>query len=180
VARRGPTSCFDTTYAFDRGDAHFVVLNVYCDSDGEARTDGDISPELYRWLAADLADNRRPWVFVFGHEPAFPQPDATWGTQRHVGDSLDKYPARRDAFWALLASRRVTAYVHGHAHQYARLLRSGVWQIDAGIARGAGKHDTFLRVAVDAERVTFSSWRSLGEGRFRKVDEWQAVRAATP
>jgi hypothetical protein len=180
VARRGPAPCFDTTYSFDRGDAHFVVLNVYCDGDGDARTDGDISPELYRWLAADLAENHRPWVFVFGHEPAFPQPDATWGTQRHVGDSLDKYPTRRDAFWELLASRRVTAYVHGHAHQYARLLRSGVWQIDAGIAQGVGKHDTFLRVTVDAERVTFVSWRSLGEGRFRKVDEWQAVRPATP
>jgi hypothetical protein len=180
VARRGPRPCSDTTYSFDRGDAHFVVLNVYCDSAGEARTDGDISPELYRWLAADLGDNHRPWVFVFGHEPAFPQPDATWGTQRHVGNSLDKYPTRRDAFWELLASRRVTAYVHGHAHQYARFLRNGVWQIDAGIAQGAGTHDTFLRVTVEAGRVTFASWRSLGEGLFRKVDEWQAARPATP
>jgi hypothetical protein len=180
VARRGPTPCPDTTYSFNRGEAHFVVLNVYCDSGGEAHTDGDISSELYRWLAADLADNDRPWVFVFGHEPAFPQPDATWGTRRHVGDSLDKYPDRRDAFWELLASRRVTAYLHGHTHQYARLLRSGVWQIDAGIARGAGTHDTFLRVTVDAERATFASWRSLGEGRFRKLDEWQAVRPQPP
>jgi hypothetical protein len=176
VERRGPAPCPDTTYSFDRGDAHFVVLNVYCDSVGEASTGGDISSELYRWLAVDLADNRRPWVFVFGHEPAFPQPDATWGTRRHVGDSLDMYPTRRDAFWGLLALRRVTAYVHGHDHQYSRLLRSGVWQIDAGIAQGAGKYDTFLRVTVDAERVTFASWRSLGEGRFQKVDEWQAVR----
>ena len=180
VARRGPPPCPETTYSFDRGEAHFVVLNVYCDGGGDARTDGDISPELYRWLAADLADNHRPWVFVFGHEPAFPQPDAKWGTLRHVGDSLDKYPARRDAFWALLSDRRVTAYIHGHAHQFSRLLRDGVWQVDAGIAAGTGKHDTFLRVTVDVESVTFASWRSLGEGRFRKVDEWQVVRPATP
>jgi hypothetical protein len=178
VARRGPPPCPDTTYSFDRADAHFVVLNVYCDGGGDAGTDGDVSPELYAWLAADLADNRRPWVFVFGHEPAFPQPDATWGTSRHVGDSLDKYPARRDAFWALLSARRVTAFIHGHAHRYSRVLRDGVWHVDAGIAEGAGRHDTFLRVTVDAERSTFASWRSLAEGRFRKVDEWQVLRPA--
>lgn len=180
VARRGPPPCADTTYSFDRGSAHVVVLNVYCDARGDARTDGDISPELQAWLAADLDANRLPWVFVFGHEPAFPQPDATWGTRRHVGDSLDKYPAHRDAFWQLLAERRVTAYIHGHAHQYSRLLRDGVWQIDAGIAAGTGRQDTFLRVAVDAGRVTFAAWRSLGTGQFRKVDEWQVARPAAP
>jgi hypothetical protein len=48
------------------------------------------------------------------------------------------------------------------------------------MAQGAGEYDTFLQVAFDAERVTFASWRSLGEGRFQKVDEWQVVRPVTP
>ncbi|TLN08166.1 hypothetical protein FDZ74_12375, partial [bacterium] len=167
LARSGPAACPETTYSFDVAPVHFVALNEYCDADGDASTDGDISPLLYDWLASDLGAATQPYTFVIGHEPAYPQPDADLGgPARHLGDSLDKYPENRDRFWALLAREGVTAYLTGHTHAFSAYFKDGVWQIDAGHARGAGDTSlpsTFLVIDVTRQAVLLRVYRGAAD-----------------
>jgi len=149
VVRAGPPGCEETTYNFDYGNAHFVVLNEYYDGGSDRVTDGDITDALHGWLIQDLVASAKPVVLVFGHEPAFPQPDDDTGRLRQQNDSLNAHPQNRDRFWQTLKTHDVTAYICGHTHNYSAVrLRSdgsidpsgtgGVWQIDSGHARGTG------------------------------------------
>jgi hypothetical protein len=167
----GPTGTVETTYTWNYGRAHFVVLNEYWNggtaAGSDVVTDGDIVQELYDWLSANLADDDRPpLVFIFGHEPAFPQ-------NRHFGDSLDKYPSNRDAFWALLEDEHVQVYFCGHTHFYSKHQEEGgnVWQFDAGNAGNDtnGNGFTYFDVVVSNNRVTVNVYRDsdgAGPGTF--------------
>jgi len=174
IVNIGPPGSVETTYSFDYEGAHFVALNEYYDGSSDVGTDGDIVPALYDWLADDLAATDKKWIFVMGHEPAYPQPDADWGDSRHVGDSLDQYPVNRDNFWQLLAHYNVTAYFCGHTHRYSRYLKDEVWQVDSAQARGTDQYDTFLRVTVEDSRVTFDTYRSL-YGTFALTDSFLRI-----
>ena len=115
IVNTGPTGCPETTYSFDYENAHFVVLNEYCDVGGDDVTSGDMPDHLYDWLVADLQGTNKEHIFVFGHEPAYPQPDADNGRERHVGDSLDQYPTNRNRFWTLLRNEGVGGlYLRAH------------------------------------------------------------------
>lgn len=157
----GPAGTVETTYSWDYGSVHCVMLNEYWDGGTapgcDVATNGDIVPQLHAWLAADLAATKKPIIIVFGHEPAFPQ-------NRHIGDSLDAHPENRDAFWSLLESdERVKAYICGHTHVYSKYRRPGgrVWQIDVGNAGNntSGDGSTFLDVVVSDTQVQFNVWR---------------------
>jgi len=165
----GPPDCEETTYSFDYQNSHFAVLNVYCDTQSDTRTDGAIVDALYDWLAADLAATQQPHIFVIGHEPAFPQPDVDTYTERQVGESLDKYPITRDHFWALLAEHQVVAYIHGHTHSHSVVQIDGVWQLDEGHAMGARAQaalSTFVVVRVAGSAVTYETYRASREGDY--------------
>ncbi len=158
----GPATCPDTTYSFDYQNAHFVMLNVYCDENSAWGIDGSISDVLYDWLAADLAATQQTHIFVVGHEPAFPQTDAETGIVRHYGESLDQYPAARDRFWQLLQTQHVLAYVHGHTHGYSITNYGGVWQVDAGhayIMGAAPSPGTFILMHILGDQVRFETYR---------------------
>jgi hypothetical protein len=186
VVNGGPPGSRETTYSFDYQNAHFVVLNEYYNGTSDTGTDGDIVDALYHWLAEDLASTFKPHIFVFGHEPAYPQPDADNGRQRHIGDSLDKYAAHRDRFWRLLRDRGVLAYICGHTHNYSAVNIDGVWQLDAGHARGAGDTgapSTFLIVNVvgdDLEDVTFHVYRDIHDGEYDYDDILYTWDASLP
>ncbi|HPD28425.1 MAG TPA: metallophosphoesterase [Phycisphaerae bacterium] len=185
IVNVGPFNSETTTYSFDYGDAHFVVLNLYydgCTDHGTRRpgTAGKVIPQLYYWLADDLAATDKKWIFVAAHEPAFPQPDADWGDVRHENDSLNEYPAQRDALWELLSDHRVVAYFNGHIHRYARYLKDGVWQVSVAQSRGNSKYDSYVRVHVGRSEVTFDVYRPLHEGVFRKTDTWEVTRPDGP
>jgi len=163
----GPSGCPTTTYSFDHENAHFVMLNVYCDSAGDHATTGDVPDHLYNWLADDLNSTTKSVIFVFGHEPAYPHPDADNGRERHFGDSLDQYPAHRDRFWELLRDHGVVAYICGHTHNYSLVQIDDVWQLDAGHARGkgdTGARSTFVVIHVNGGRVTFATYRDDANG----------------
>ena len=167
----GPSGCEETTYSFDYGHAHFAMINEYCSALGDtAIVTGDISAHIYDWLAADLAATEQPLIFVFGHEPAYPQPDADNGRLRHDGDSLDANPTHRDQFWNLLQTHGVTAYICGHTHNYSVVEIDGVWQVDAGYARGlgdTGAASTFLLVRVYNGLVVLEAYRDYtGDGSY--------------
>jgi hypothetical protein len=162
IVNLGPSGCPSTTFSFDYENAHFVLLNEYCDAGGDTVTNGDVTDHLYNWLADDLAATSNPFVFVFGHEPAYPQPDTDTGRVRHLGDSLDQYPANRDRFWNLLKSEEVTAYICGHTHNFSAARIDGVWQVDVGHARGrgdTGAPSTFVRVTVGNSVVAYEAYR---------------------
>jgi hypothetical protein len=177
IVNTGPAGCPETTYSFDYDNSHFVVLNQYCDEGGDAVGDGDVPDHLYDWFSADLTATDREHIFVFGHEPAYPQRDADNERLRHLGDSLDQYPAHRDRFWDLLRAEGVTAYICGHTHNYSAVRIGGVWQLDAGHARGAGDTgapSTFLLVHVDGAEVRFEAFRDEHDGVYDYDDIYHA------
>ncbi len=163
----GPSGCPETTYSYDFGNAHFVMLNEYCDTAGDTVTDGDIPDHLYNWLVADLQATSQMHVFVFGHEPAFPQPDADNGRLRHETDSLNAHPINRDRFWNLLTDQGVVAYICGHTHNYSLAHIDGVWQLDVGHSRGlgdTGARSTFVLINIDGRRVAYQTYRDDASG----------------
>ena len=159
----GPTGSEETTYSFDTGGIHFVVLNQYYDGTSDVAPDGDIGDDLYAWLDADLAAQSQSTILVFGHEPAYVRPDAETGRVSHDGDSLDKYPANRDRFWTTLETYGVTAFICGHTHNYSVAKSGTVWQIDSGHSRGlgdTGAPSTFLMLyAMDTGELWLYTYR---------------------
>jgi len=167
VKNGGPPGCVETTYSFDFGSAHIVVLNEYYNGSTDAGTGGNIVPGLLQWTEADLAANTKPFVFVFGHEPAFAQ-------KRHIGDSLDAHPSSRDAFWSLLVRHKVKAFISGHIHFYYNELHDGVYQISDGNAgafyrvsdgnAGDERGQTYLDVIVGPDDARVKVWQNDSDG----------------
>jgi len=165
----GPVGTQRVCYTWDYGNAHFVAMNQYWNggttegtgtdiSKDDTAADGDVVEALRTWLTNDLAANTKPFVFVFGHEPAFPE-------NRHVGDSLDAHEANRDAFWQVLEDEDVQAFFVGHTHYYSSHQgdKNGigdVWQFDAGNAgNDPGDGMTFFDVTVGSQSATIDVWR---------------------
>ncbi len=169
VVNRGPQGCEATTFSFDWGNTHFVVLNQYFDGVNDWGLEGDMVPELLEWLAADLAATTKKHVFVFGHEPLIPMPDMDNGRIRHQGDSLDEDPESAFAFHQLMVQHGVDAYVCGHTHNTSYAKINGLWQIDAGHARGLEEksYADLMYQAVD---------RAITEGREQGVGEANSIR----
>jgi hypothetical protein len=170
IKNPGPPGGTETTYSFDYGNAHFVILNEYYNGKADTGTGGDVVSALLEWLEADLAANTKPLIFVFGHEPAFVQ-------SRHVGDSLDANVAHRDAFWKILVKYKVQAFFSGHTHYYYKELHEGVYQIcDGNVGKGSTeKHQTYLDVAVEADRAEVRVWQNDADGGTR----WKVVETLT-
>jgi Calcineurin-like phosphoesterase len=180
TTRPGPKGCRETTYSFDVGNVHIAVLNAFWNGEqgvgDDRKFNGGIVAPLRAWLADDLRATSKAWKLVVAHPPAFPRPDQDWHESRHVGESLDRHPADRDAFWALLDRQGVAAYICGHSHRYSRYQPPGsrVWQIDAALARGetnSWKYDTFVIVTADERRLKFEVYRNLkARGKFEITD----------
>ena len=189
-ANSGPAGTEQTTYSFDAGDVHIVVLNEYWDGTAaegsDARLDGDVVAPLREWLAKDLKASAKPWKLVFGHEPAYPQADEDWVgglfSSRHSATSLNKYKANRDAFWKALEDGGAAAYICGHTHRYSRYQPKGskVWQIDAAQAAGGStsKYDAFVIVTAGAKTLKFDIYRSLKEKYHFALDDTLALPQA--
>jgi hypothetical protein len=136
VVNKGPEGCEETTYSFDYGDFHFVILNEYFDGKSDMGTDGNIVDELLIWLDNDLAVTNKKHIIISGHEPIIPMPDMNNGRRRHVGDSLDQYPKETFKFYQIMMKYNVLAYLNGHTHNTSYAKINGIWQIDCGHARG--------------------------------------------
>jgi hypothetical protein len=166
---KGPEACPYSNYSFDDGNVHYVVLNIYCDLDNEKRTDGAIVGYIFDWLKEDLENTDQPMILVFGHEPAYPQPDKDLGVVRHLDDSLDKYPITRNRFWKLLVDEQVTAYICGHTHSYSMVNIDGVWQIDIGHTMGSrlvAAWSTFLVLDINSNHIKYEVFRADREGNY--------------
>ncbi len=167
LVRRGPKNGEETTYSFDYGSAHLVVINQYYDGKSDIGADGDICEALYSWLEKDLTANSKPFVFVFGHEPIISIPDFDNGRYRHKRDNLDAHPENNHRFQKLLRKHKVTAYICGHTHNFSFAKINDIWQLDAGHGRGIGDkgaRSTFLRFSVGNNTCWAEVYRNSGNG----------------
>jgi hypothetical protein len=122
-------------YSFDRGDAHFVSLQV----DGYGRyTPGQ--PQ-YEWLVSDLAGTSKPWKFVFFHIP--PYSSGGHGSDLNV----------RQALCPLFEQYGVTIVFNGHDHDYERSVANGVTYI----VTGGGGAPLYPKVHDNSASVYFES-----------------------
>jgi hypothetical protein len=64
------------------------------------------------WLKRVLEEQKRPFIFVYGHEPAFQ-------AGRHKdAETLAAYPPKRDELWESLIRAGARVYFCGHDHFY--------------------------------------------------------------
>lgn len=128
---RGPAGSQETTYSFDIGNMHIIVLNEYWDGDTDgicnwyapngglnrddscfkySGSDGGFIPAtLFNWLENDFKNNKKKWIIVVGHEPLYP-------LKRHIGDSLDENLTNRDKLENLFIRNNVIVFMGGHTH----------------------------------------------------------------
>ncbi len=154
----GPTNGVKTSYSWDYGFAHFVVLNEYYNGTSDTGTDGDVCDALYNWLAADLGATTKPVIIVLGHEPAY----------LGAGDSLGQYPDHRNRFWTLLENHNVKTYFCGHTHNYESTYPDGstVEQIlcgSAGEVVDDGEEYGFVDIKVTTKNV-HTTYRTTSPG----------------
>lgn len=97
----GPEGEKNLTYSFEYENAFFVGLDEY------------IKPHRINqtWLDDQLKKNTKPFVFVFGHEPAF---------QIKHPDCLAYNSTNRSKFWDSIGRAGCQIYFCGHDHLYDR------------------------------------------------------------
>lgn len=171
-----------TIYSFDYKNAHFVFLNSYEQRvmrDGMAgiwdvnSTDEDPGSSQLDWLKADLKENTRPLVFVFGHvalaapcynreppNPNFPcKGPAPPGWNEHNSDF------KNAALTKVLAENGAAVYFFGHDHVPSRTLLNS--------DRSAAYERKFWQAAEEFRTVVpdVGSWETVqGPGRIWQVD----------
>ena len=112
LPQNGPDTQTGLTYRVDHRNACFIGFDQYV---GRAtRIDlarGVVNSGLiHPWVIEQVKHAQAPWVFVFGHEPAF--------IAHHSGCLADA-PAERDALWNALGEKGAI-YCCGHDHLYLR------------------------------------------------------------
>lgn len=128
-------------YSYDVAGWHVVAL------DSTSRFDQVLpGTAQYEWLAADLGANRSRCTLVYMHHPRY-------SVAGHAGRP------RLKAVWSLLAARRVTLALAGHAHAYQRWAAlDGNGTVDArGVTQlvaGAGGREVKPVFAADARVAT--------------------------
>jgi hypothetical protein len=178
IVNSGPPGSVGTSYSWDYGNAHFVVINCYWDGTtnpgADHATSGNIPDALRNWISADLVASGETHEFSFVHEPAYPE-------VRHVGDSLDQYPANRDAFVIMLDGNGVEALFVGHDHYYHHdvaaeyPLLGDMHQVDSGQIQGPGSGgdgSTIVYVLVDGSETTYKVYRSTTGYPFTFHEQW--------
>jgi 3',5'-cyclic AMP phosphodiesterase CpdA len=99
LPQNGPKDHKNLTYSFSHKNAFVVALDQYIQTRRVPQN----------WLDKQLAKNKRPHIFIFGHEPAF--------KTQHTA-CLDDYPNHRDIFWASIEKAGARTYFCGHDHLY--------------------------------------------------------------
>lgn len=145
--REGAPPYSENVFSFDYGKVHVVSVNTnYWISTRPGDThnrEGHIMDGQMAWIEADIQDARErgaSFIFVFTHEPGFPNGG-------HVGDAMywrgksAQMNAMRNRFWKLMSDHRVDVVFHGDEHNYSRLrvdsemnpeFTHPVWQIITG------------------------------------------------
>lgn len=168
LVRKGPVGSEETTYSFDWNDVHFVVLNLFYDGKTDNAKEANVAPELLAWLEDDLKQNKKEHIIVFAHKPLISVLDMDNGTQRHVGEVLDKYPDNSLKFQQLLLKYHVTAYISGHTHCASYASINGLWLVNDGHIYGY--EDTYT-----PELLFAAISKEIEKGKSTGVDQSKAI-----
>jgi hypothetical protein len=168
IPGNGPSGEEGLTYSFVHKNALIVGLDLY--TGGQHKVNQD-------WLDRQLAGNRTPHVFVYGHEPAF---------ETNHKDNLGFFPKERNLFWDSIGKAGARIYVCGHDHFYNRALipdeaGNEIRQIIAGTSGGTlktwagayadprvkgeyhdGDHHGYILVTVEEKKVTLK-WKGFSK-----------------
>jgi len=129
-------------YAWTWGDALFIALDPYWNSQVQSNKDGwnlTLGDRQYRWLAETLANSSAKYKFVFLHNlvggldgqmrgGVEAAPYFEWGGKNLDGTNgfATKRPGWALPIHSLLVQNRVTAVFHGHDHLYAKQELDGI------------------------------------------------------
>jgi hypothetical protein len=176
VVRRGMPGTNFTIYSWDVGNSHFVAIDSYpWAKPGNPGYQGrvDMSDAMFKWIDEDLAATKKPFIWVTGHQPLESLPDMDSGRVRHEGESVSYDAERAQQFVSLLQKYHVRAYLCGHTHNASiAKLKSGIWQVDSGHARGAGdpgSPSTFAKVRTSGDQAWVDLYRANPQGEDYKV-----------
>jgi hypothetical protein len=147
------------------------------------------------WLDQTLKDNQRPFIFVFGHEPAF--------TAGYHTDNLGMNPGNRNLMWESLIKAGARVYFCGHDHFYdhMKIMRTSadsgpeMHQLTAGTA-GAPFYDSnvqetypewklshvahkktygYILITINRKKATIAFKERLSPGEYRTFDSFSYV-----
>lgn len=136
MPQNGPEQEKGLTYSVTYRKATFIGLDEYSIKElGILR--GLINQP---WLDKELVRTRNPFMFVFGHVPAYKVADEKNGPF----PDLYFFPKSRDAFWDSLKKAGVSIYFCGHVHFYSRVTKDGIQQVLVGDG-GANPVDFILQ-----------------------------------
>lgn len=125
MPQNGPEDEKGLSYSFSHRQAKFIATDQY--KGFIALTKGKVSQA---WLDEQLANNPKPFTFVFGHTPAYKVSSGKISVS--PPPLLYNHESSRDIFWESLKKARVAIYLTGHVHFYSRTTKDGVMQIVAG------------------------------------------------
>lgn len=123
----GPPGEEKLTYSFTHKGAKFILNDNYVAHNGKKETVNQT------WITGQLTQDTRPFMFVFGHSPAY----AVVNDTEEDDFAIDVHTPERDIFWKCMVDNHVSAYFCGHAHLYVRGESQGLRQIVTG---NAGAH----------------------------------------
>jgi hypothetical protein len=134
----------ESTYSFDYGRLHYVMLDCYRAGSGRVK-DQAAMDEMIAWLEKDLvaAKARADWIIISYHEPTF-----------NVGGHAETWG--RDDLWPVLEKHGVDIVLCGHSHLYERIRPIGspgvkpVIQITSG-GGGGPAYNTYESPILDAK-----------------------------
>ncbi|MBN2569084.1 MAG: metallophosphoesterase [Deltaproteobacteria bacterium] len=137
-------------YSVDVKNCHFIVL---C-SELENET-SQITGKQLEWLKGDLKQAEGKHIFVMLHRPLYPK-------IKHLKDSMNKYPEKRDQLARLFKQYHVDMVFVGHVHVYNFTVVGGLSQIIAG-GSGAplagtledGGFNHFFHVIVKGDEIDY-------------------------
>lgn len=137
-------------YSVDVKNCHFIILCSELESE-----DARITGKQLEWLKKDLKRAENKHIFILLHRPLYPK-------IKHLKDSLNKYPEKRNELAGLLKQYNVDMVFAGHVHVYNFSVTSGLNQIIAGgsgaplagtLEDGAFSH--FINVIVNGDDIDY-------------------------
>lgn len=187
----GPPDEKNISFYYATGSVLCVGLDQYKDGDTPRR-----HAINQAWFDQVLNDHKKPFVFAYGHEPAF-----VAGNHK---DILGTSPARsdtRDAMWESLIRAGARVYICGHDHFYDHMVvkRDGsetgpeMHQLTAGsagapFAKGTGYQPDpgwkltparhidyaygYVLVTIEGNRATVSFKGRISPGRYEVMDSF--------
>jgi hypothetical protein len=125
-------------YAWEWGDALFVVIDPYINTKSKAGWGWTLGKEQYEWLKNTLRNTRATFKFIFSHQIVGGTPEGRGGTE--LVHLYEMGGSNQDGSWGFTANRPgwekplhqlfqetgVNIFFHGHDHFFGKQERDGI------------------------------------------------------